>query len=144
MLTRYHVVSPTRPALASEASSWMKGFVFWLHFHRSLFSRIQSTVTQYCVNKGLTPDTWQSFIWTIAMAKGSGLGGWDWGDWVKATVFGIGCMDFLQTVHRFVDNLNTSKDMEVYFQWNWYSGSGVNWWKFQHVKITVPFILTQP
>ena len=62
----------------SDAYLWMKSFVFWLKFHRSLFLRVQLThwgrMIHICVSKttiigsdnGLSPDRRQAIIWTNA------------------------------------------------------------------------------
>ena len=62
----------------SDAYLWMKSFVFWLKFHRSLFLRVQLThwgrMIHICVSKttiigsdnGLSPDRRQAIIGTNA------------------------------------------------------------------------------
>ena len=50
----------------SDAYSWMKHFVFWLKFHRSLFVRIQLTITSIGLDNGLALKRRQAIIWTNA------------------------------------------------------------------------------
>ena len=49
-----------------DVFSWMKSFVFWLKFPRSLFLRVQLAITQHGLDNGLALNRWQAIIWSNA------------------------------------------------------------------------------
>ena len=62
------MLSAKLQTISSDAFLWMKSFLFWLKFHRSLFLRVQLTITQHWFgwDNGLAPNRRQAIIWTNA------------------------------------------------------------------------------
>ena len=50
----------------SDASLWMKSFVFWLKFEWSLFLRVQLKITSIGFDNGLALNRRQAIMWTNA------------------------------------------------------------------------------